>query len=79
MMNDYSLCQDCLRLNPIHETNDGICKCGGETCGCSSCKHTISLLQKGCLDNNILGLKTPIEIWTAENGCEITNTNGGSN
>ncbi|PFQ82043.1 hypothetical protein [Priestia megaterium] len=63
----YSLCQDCLRLNPTHE---GGCKCGGETCSCSDCTETIKQLINGCLEYKTLGLKKPIQSWNAKTGTQ---------
>lgn len=65
----YSLCQDCLKLNDIHPTNEGICSCGGDTCSCNSCQRTIILLQEGCLDSNRLELIGQIVSWTPNGGC----------
>lgn len=64
----HSLCQDCLRLNPVHPENEGICKCGGETCSCYTCSSAIQLLLYGCLDQHQLGLQSPINSWSPDTG-----------
>lgn len=69
-MINHSICQDCLRLNPIHPTNDGECVCGGETCSCQSCTWLLEQLQKGRWNKKFLELqlKNPIVSWSVENG-----------
>lgn len=64
-----ALCQDCLRLNPVHETNEGVCECGGDTCSCPDCVDTANMLLVGIRDYKRLGLINPITHWTADSGC----------
>jgi hypothetical protein len=68
------LCQDCLRAVPLHQasSNNGFCTCGGDTCGCSSCLHTLDLLSQGEKDPKVLGIQSNVffQSWTPENGVQ---------
>lgn len=74
MMNNYMLCQDCLRVIPYdQEGHEGKykCQCGGDLCGCSYCNHTITLLMSGELRSSELDLLPGIpdlKSWNAEDG-----------
>jgi hypothetical protein len=63
-----ALCQDCLREQQSHQTNEGKCICGGDTCHCSDCLQKLELLKAGYLDRNQLGVKVEMESWSAETG-----------
>lgn len=61
------LCQDCLAVT--ESESEPVCRnCGGETCNCFSCMHTLDRLENGIRNYKELGLKTPIKGWTV-NGC----------
>jgi len=67
-----ALCGDCLRIMPVHPTNEGTCSsCGGDTCSCPDCLTTIAKLRQGDRDFLSLGLKVAIRDWTPEDGATV--------
>ncbi len=68
-----SLCQDCLRPNPVHPDNKGQCTtCGGETCSCLACLDTLARLRAGERDKARLGLRVNLAGWSEETGAIIS-------
>lgn len=68
-MANNALCQDCLRAQPEHPTNEGKCEaCGGDTCNCKGCLATLDSLRQGERDWRRLGLRKPIKEWTEDGG-----------
>lgn len=68
-MSNEALCQDCLRPQPAHETNEGICtECGGQTCSCPRCQGTLRQLRSGERDWQKLRLQSPIVDWSEKDG-----------
>jgi hypothetical protein len=70
-----ALCQDCLRVVEVSlsdykaaDWGQGMCVCGGDTCHCETCIHTIEFLEKWDWSKICLEFKKPIIAWAPEAG-----------